>query len=159
MSIIFSLATDIYRIYSDEQDKAFHPEHLPQPVLILFQRFKRAYESKDIRELQDSISNDFSGDIYGNSKQEFIDLISYNFQRLKYGLSPHLIIEILNITAAYKTNFTAVIKMKANLKFLGIPTYIDWDAGKIVCQAKPEGQYNYWRITKILKFTGDRSQS
>ena len=83
--------------------------------------------------------------------------MSYNFQRLKYGLSPHLTIEILNITAAYKANFTAVIKMKANLKFLGIPTSMDWDAGKIVCQAKPEGQYNYWRITKLLKFTGDRS--
>ncbi len=52
MSIIFSLATDIYRIYSEEQDKTYRPEHLPQPALILFQRFKRVvYLPMSCREL------------------------------------------------------------------------------------------------------------
>lgn len=151
-SLIFSIATDIYRIYADEQEKTYHPEHLPQKVLILFQRFKKAYESKNIVELKDSISNNYYGDIYGKTKQNFIDLMQCNFQQLKYGLSPHLTIEIYNISSSTSTHFSAVVNLKANLKFLGIPTSLVWDAGKIVCEAKPEGEHNYWRITKLLKF-------
>ncbi len=153
-SLIFSIATDIYRIYVDEQEKTYHPEHLPQPILILFQRFKKAYESKDAVELKDSISDNYYGDIYGKTKKDFIDFMQYNFQRLKYGLSPHLIIEIYNISSSSSTYFSAVINMKANLKFIGIPTSMAWDAGKIVCEVKPEGEHNYWRITKLLKFQG-----
>ncbi len=151
-SLIFSLATDIYKIYADEQEKAYHPEHLPQPILILFQRFKKAYESKDVVKLKDSISDNYCGDIYGKNKKDFVNFMRYNFQRLKYGLSPHLIIEIHNISSSSDSNFTAVIDMKANLKFLGIPTSMAWDSGKIICEVKPEGEYNYWRITKLLKF-------
>jgi hypothetical protein len=152
MSIIFSIATDIYRIYVDEQDKTYNPKHLPKSALILFQRFKKAYENKNIIELKDSISDDFCGDIYGTNKKDFIDFMQYNFQRLRYGLSPHLVIEIHNIATSSSTNFSAVINMKANLKFIGIPTSMTWDVGKIVCEARSEGEYNYWRITKLLKF-------
>lgn len=152
MSIIFSLATDIYRIYTDEQDRTYHPEHLPQSALILFQRFKKAYDNKNINELQESISDDFTGNLYGRNKKEFIDFMRFNFGRLKYGLSPHLIIEIINVSTASEVKFSAVLNMKANLKLIGIPTPMDWDAGKIWCQAQPEGKYNYWRITELSKF-------
>ena len=152
MSIIFSVATDIYRIYVDEQDKTYHPEHLSQSALILFQRFKKAYERKNIVELKDSISDSFNGDIYGATKKEFIDLMQYNFQRLKYGLSPRLTIEIFNISDSSDTNFSAIINMQANLSFIGLPTSLTWDAGKIICEAKPEGKHHYWRITKLFKF-------
>jgi hypothetical protein len=152
MSIIFSIATDIYRIYVDEQDKTYHPEHLPQPALILFQRFKKAYESKNILGLKDAIYDKFCGDLYGVNKKDFTDFMQYNFQHLKYGLSPHLVIEIYNISESSSTNFFAVINMKANLKLMGIPISMAWDAGKIICEAKPEGEHSYWRITKLLKF-------
>lgn len=152
MSIIFSVATDIYRIYVDEQDKTYHPEHLSQSALILFQRFKKAYESKNIVELKDSISDSFNGDIYGATKKEFIDFMQYNFQRLKYGLSPHLTIEIFNISESSDANFSAIINMQANLTFIGLPTFMTWDAEKIRCEARPEGKHDYWRITKLFKF-------
>ena len=76
----------------------------------------------------------------------------HNFQCLNYGLSPHLVVETFNISSDSNLRFSAVINMKANLNFIGMPTFLKWDAGKIICEAKPEGKYNYWRITKLAKF-------
>ncbi|MDJ0897551.1 MAG: hypothetical protein QNJ55_01985 [Xenococcus sp. MO_188.B8] len=151
-SLIFTVATDIYRIYSEEKDKNYCPQHLPQSALILFQRFKKAYESKNIKELKDCISSDFRGDIYGKNQADLIKFMTYNFQFLKYGFSPHLIIEVFNICSSSDSEFSTVINMKANLQFFGITTPVNWDRGKLLCEAKPEGKYSYWRITKIMKF-------
>ncbi|MEM7591955.1 MAG: hypothetical protein AAF383_10645 [Cyanobacteria bacterium P01_A01_bin.83] len=68
--------------------------------------------------------------------------MKYNFQRLQYGLSPQLIINILNISAASEAKFSAVINMTANLKFIGIPTSINWDASKIFYVAQPSERHN-----------------
>ena len=151
-SLIFTVATDIYRIYSEDKEKTYYPQHLPQSALILFQRFKKAYESKNINQLKDCISSNFDGDIYGSKQTDFVEFMEYNFQILKYGLSPHLIIEVFNICTASDYEFSAVINMKANLQFLGVTTPVKWDRGKLFCEAKPEGKYNYWRITKPIKF-------
>ncbi len=149
---IFMIAKDIYRMYWDEKEKTSKPEHLPQPILILFQRLKKAYERKNIIKLKDSISSDFDGDIYGKTKTDFIKFMEYNFNYLKYGVSPHLVIEVYNICSSSDAEFSAVINMKANLQFLGIITPAKWDAGKLYCEAKAERDFNYWRITKITKF-------
>lgn len=150
--LIFSVAEGIYRIYSDEKERSRYPEHLPQPALLLFQRFKKSYEGKDIQGIKDTISESFQGDIYGKTKSDFIQFMTYNFQSLKYGLSPHLTIEVFNVSSASNREFSAVVDMKANLQFAGIITPIKWDAGKLFCEAKPEGQYKYWRITKLVRF-------
>ena len=78
--------------------------------------------------------------------------MKHNFNYLKYGLSPHLVIEVYNICSSSKSEFSAVINMKANLQFLGIVTPVKWDADKLYCEAKAEGDLNYWRITKLMKF-------
>lgn len=61
-------------------------------------------------------------------------------------------IEIYNIATNSNIGFSAVVDMKANLQFAGIVTPLKWDAGKLFCEAKPEGKYKYWRITKLVKF-------
>jgi hypothetical protein len=150
--LIISLAEGIYKVYSSEKEKTSYPEHLPQQALILFQKFKKAYQRKDIQGIEDTISENFSGDVYGKSKPDFLAFMDYNFQKLKYGLSPHLTIEIYNIATNSDVEFSAVVDMKANLQFAGIVTPLKWDAGKLCCEAKPEGKYKYWRITKLVKF-------
>lgn len=150
--LIFSVAEGIYRIYSNEKEKSRYPEHLPKHALILFQQFKKAYEGKDIHTIKDTISENFQGDIYGKTKPDFIQFMMYNFQSLKYGLTPYLTIDIYNIASESNIEFSAVVDMKANLQFAGIITPIKWDAGKLFCEAKPEGQCNYWRITKLVRF-------
>lgn len=149
---LFSVAEGIYRLYKNEKEKSASPEHLPKHILILFQRFKRAYESKNIAELKDTISRDFEGDLYGSNKSQFISMMSGNFRYLKYGTSPYIVIEVHNICHSDDTNFAAIIKMKANIQFLGILTPIKWDADKLYIEAKTEGDFNYWRISKIAKF-------
>lgn len=152
--LICSIANGIYRIYSSEKEKSYNPQHLSHNnTLILFQKFKKAYENKDIRGIKDTISDSFNGDIYGSTKSEFINFMTDNFRILHYGLSPYLAIAIYNISSSSDLEFSAVLDMKANLQVLGIPTPIEWDTGKLFCQAKPEGQYNCWKITKLVKFT------
>lgn len=159
---VISLAKDIYRIYQTEYEKNLHPEHLPQSVLILFKKFKKAYEAKDIQKLKDTISENFYSDLYGETKSAFITFMKYNFQVIEeyklipniplYGLNPYLTIEIFNICSWSDIEFSAVIDMKANLQLLGIQLPVLWDTGKLFCEAKSEGRYNYWRITKIERF-------
>ena len=149
---IIEIAEGIYVYYAGEKEKARNPQHLPKDILILFQRFKRAYEHKNIQELKDSISRNFSGDIYGKNRTEFINLLNINFSHLNYGISPHLVIEVLNICHSSNSEFSAVINMKANLQFLGIVTPGEWDARKLYFEAKEERDFKYWRITRIAEF-------
>ncbi|MDX2244029.1 MAG: lecithin retinol acyltransferase family protein [Leptolyngbyaceae cyanobacterium bins.302] len=148
--LILNLAPDIIRFVLDEEAK--NPRNVPQQALILFQRFKEAYESKDIEELADTVSNDFRGDIYGKRKSDFVAFMRCNLERLKYGTGPHLRIEIHNISSNSDEDFSAVIKMNATIKILGVPTPLQWDGGKLFCKVEPEGKYRYWRITKLEKF-------
>jgi hypothetical protein len=150
--LVFAVAKDIFRVYADEKERARNPEHLPRPALILFQRFKKAYEGKDIRSMKDTISDNFQGDIYGRNKSDFIEGMISNFNGLKYGLNPYLTIEVFNISSESSREFSAVIDMKANLQFAGMVTPIKWVSEKLFCEARPEGNTNYWRITKLVRF-------
>jgi hypothetical protein len=149
---VFKIAEGIYRIYASKEEKARYPEHLPPQVLILFQRFKKAYESKNVKELSGSISNDFSGDIYGKTKPDFISFMERIFKGFPIGVSPRLEIEILNIGSWSDSQFSCVVNMEAHLKFLGLATPVNWDSGKLFCQAIPEGKEYYWRIIELRKF-------
>ncbi len=146
---VFTLSEGIYRIYSDE---IYNSEHLSQPILIFFQRFKEAYESKNIIELKNYISHEFQGDIYGTNKKEFINLIKYNFDYLSYRNKPHLIIEFLNILSSSDSDFYAEINIKSNLQFLEILKPGKHNMEKLYCEVKLESD-NYWKITKLIKFT------
>jgi len=126
----------------------------PKEILILLKRFKKAYESKNSIELSESISSDFVGDIYGRTKSEFIAFMEKMFQGFPYGVSPHLKIEVINISSWTDSDFSCVVKMEANLKFLGLPTSFNWDSGKLFCKTIPEGRESYWRIIELRKFKG-----
>ncbi len=150
--LTIAIAEGIYRVYANAKERSRHPEHLPPPILVLFQKFKRAYESKHLQGLDDTLSDNFVSDIYGSTKADFLKLMEFNFQKLRYGLKPYLKIEIFNINTASDVAFSAVIEMKASLQFVGIVTPLQWDAGKIFCEAQPEGEHQYWRIAKLMQF-------
>lgn len=149
-----NVAQGIYRLYQSERERERSPEHLPRPCLLLFQRFKKAYEGKDIPGLADTLSEHFSGDLYGRSKGEFLDVMAYNLNTLFPLLSPYLTITVLNITTDTPQAFTAVIDMNATLQVLGLSTPITWDSGRLICCAKPEGEHHYWRLTGLHQFWG-----
>jgi hypothetical protein len=151
-NLVFNLAQGIYRVYANAEEKSRYPEHLPDQALILFQRFKKAYEGKNSKELSGSISNDFSGDIYGRTKSEFISFMERIFKGFPHGVSPRLEIEVLNISSDSQPYFSCVVHMEAHLKILGIATPIGWDSGKLFCKAIPEGKESYWRIIELRKF-------
>lgn len=150
--LTIAIAEGIYRVYANAKERSRYPEHLPLPVLVLFQKFKQAYERKQLQALDDALSDNFVSDLYGPTKADFLKLMEFNFQKLRYGLKPYLTIEVFNITTASDVAFSAVIEMKASLQFVGIVTPLQWDAGKVFCEAQPEGPHQYWRITKLMKF-------
>lgn len=144
----FEIVTDIYleNLIGISDVTAF-----PQNIILLFQRFKKAYESKNIEGLGDTISDSFCGDFYGKSKTRFLATMKGTFNRLPFGVSPHLIISIKNISSHTEDEFSAIIEMNAVVKALFIPLPTKFDSGEVLCEAKPEGQLHYWRITKLLR--------
>ncbi len=125
-------------------------EGLSLNALLLFRRFKKAYENKDTRELADTISNNLSGNFYqARTKEQFLRIMQGVFNTMPFGINPHLVINIYNITSNTESNFSGVIDLKAMIKVAFIPIPWKYDSGKIFFEAKPEGNLQYWRITYL----------
>ncbi|PHV61032.1 hypothetical protein [Cyanobacterium aponinum] len=118
--------------------------------LLLFKRFKKAYENKDIHALADTISEHFSGSYYGaKTKIQFLNLMRKVFESMPLLINPHLVIEVTNIETNTEYEFKGIIKLKAMIEVVFIPIPWQYDSGKVLCQAKPEGNLKYWRITSL----------
>jgi hypothetical protein len=127
-------------------------EALENNILLLFKRFKRAYENKDLNALEDTISDNFFGNYYGaKTKRQFLELTRKVFETMPSFINPHLVIVISNITINSQNQFMATIELKAVIKVLLLPIPWKYDSGKVICQAKPEGNLEYWRITSLVK--------
>jgi|GEM_PF-2432528 len=130
-----------------------NPPHLPDHASILFKKFKRSYECKNFEEFADTLSEDFSGNtVYGRTKAAFLRTIQENLSLIKPGFQPNLAINVDNIVASEETRFAVLVHMSVDLDFLLIPTPMKFDSERLFLEAKPEGQYNIWRITKLNKY-------
>jgi len=144
---VIQLATDIYL---DQLIGITDVEGCSQNAVILFKRFKKAYENKKINELGDTISENFSGNFYGAAtKKAFLSIMQSVFRTMPFGVNPHLVITIYNITANTDEVFSGVVDLKAMIKIAFVPIPCRYDSGKIFFEAKPEGNLRYWRITNL----------
>jgi hypothetical protein len=118
--------------------------------LLLFKRFKKAYESKDITALEDTISDHFSGNYYGaKTKIQFLNLMRKVFESMPLLINPHLVIQVNNIITNTEDEFQGIIELKAMIEVVFIPIPWQYDSGKVLCQAKSEGNLKYWRIISL----------
>ncbi len=150
--LIYAVADGILRKYQTEAEFSNYKEHLPTHIILLFQRFKRAYDGKNIKALQNCISDSFNSDCLGVNKLECLNLIGSFFNSFPSGFNPFLTIQVEQISVNNKQHFVAVIEMNVKLKMLNIPLPIHCNQDLLICEAKPEGDLNYWRIIKIQRF-------
>jgi hypothetical protein len=96
----------------ESKEAKSHPEHLVGNPLMLFQRFKASYESRDFQEFSDTLSEEFAGERrYGVTKSEFITALRYNLEQLPVGVLPNLTINIHTICPETHEQFLVVLNM------------------------------------------------
>lgn len=128
-------------------EKQANPPHLPDNALMLFKRFKEAYDTKNIIKLGFTISDHYKGDLYGvYTKQEFLRSQKRAFDNL-YLVSPCLSINVYSIIENSNDVFSAIIDTQSKASVLGIPV-INYDSAPIRCELRPE--QGLWVITKMF---------
>lgn len=128
-------------------EKQANPPHLPDNALLLFKRFKEAYDTKNIIKLGFTISDDYRGDLYGvSTKQEFISSQKRVFDNLSL-VYPCLSINVYSIIENSNDVFSAIIDTQSKISVLGIPL-TNYDSAPIRCELRPE--QGLWVITKMF---------
>jgi hypothetical protein len=129
-------------------EKQANPPHLPDNAILLFKRFKEAYDAKNIDKLDVIISNSYQGDLFGvKSKKGYLNVQRQVFERLPWGINPCLTVNIYSIVENNQDAFSAIIDTHSVATFFGIPT-IAYDSAPIRCKIKPE--QGLWVITEMF---------
>jgi len=128
-------------------EKQANPPHLPDNALLLFKRFKEAYETKNITRLGFTLSDHYKGDLCGvSTKQEYLSTLKQVFDSLPL-LSPCLSINVYSIIENRDDVFSAIIDTQSKTSILGIPL-TNYDSAPIRCELRPE--QGLWVITKMF---------
>ena len=125
-----------------------NPPHLPENAILVFKRFKEAYDSKDVHRLSPVISDEYRGDIYGvGTKHEFLHTQQDVFRRLPWAIHPCLTINVYRIKENTQNTFSAIIDTHSIATVFGIPTFA-YDSAPVRCQINPE--QGLWFITEMF---------
>lgn len=125
-----------------------NPPHLSENAILVFKKFKEAYDSKSINKLSLVISNLYRGNLYGvGNKQEFLNIQQRVFERLPWGVHPCLTLNVYSIVENSQNIFSAIIDTHSIATVLGIPTFA-YDSAPVRCQIKSE--YGLWVITEMF---------
>jgi hypothetical protein len=125
-----------------------NPPHLPENAILVFKRFKEAYDSKNIDKLSLIISNAYRGDLYGvGNKQEFLNSQKLVFKKLPWGVYPCLTVNVYSIVESTRNIFSAIIDTHSIATVLGVPTFA-YDSAPVRCQIKSED--GLWVVTEMF---------
>lgn len=125
-----------------------NPPHLSENAILVFNKFKEAYDSKSINKLSLVISNLYRGNLYGvGNTQEFLNIQQRVFERLPWGVHPCLTLNVYSIVENSQNIFSAIIDTHSIATVLGIPTFA-YDSAPVRCQIKSE--YGLWVITEMF---------
>lgn len=129
-------------------ERQTNPPYLPENAVLVFKKFKEAYDSKDINKLGRIISNSYTGDLYGvRSKREFLHVQKRVFDRLPWGVHPCLTINVYSIVEDTRNIFSAIIDTHSIATVLGVPTFA-YDSAPVCCQIQSER--GLWVVTEMF---------
>jgi len=135
------------------QDNSTQPK-LHDNILLLMQKFKSAYETKDLTALKHTISDDFCGNFVGaSSKKAMVNLFENYWTQLPRLLGLKLEIQIYHIIESSNSFYSGIVEFKTKLKIGPFPTKKTIESGKLYCEAKPDGILNTWRTSKIASLS------
>ena len=147
-STLVATAVHGYKWLRAWHEKQANPPHLTENAILVFKRFKEAYDAKDISKLSSTISDSYKGDIYGvSSKQEFLHIQKQVFERLPWGVYPCLSINVYSVVENTQNVFSAIIDTHSSATVFGIPVG-DYDSAPVGCKICPEA--GLWVVTEML---------
>lgn len=128
------------------------PEFLPPNALLLFQRFRDAYQAKDAARVGEQLSAAYRGTLYGLSdRTQFVQAMEETFRHLPWGTHPKLTVTMYQIIERNEPGvFEAILQFQARLAVLGVE--IPWqpvDSGFVRCEARVEQPHKIWRIVRM----------
>ncbi|QTA82763.1 NTF2-like domain-containing protein [Desulfonema limicola] len=151
MSIPGAIISAIGNKIKKNEDNIF--KSLPKKIHPLFRDFRDAYNSKDINLLNDTISDNYTGNYFNlRSKKAFINTFKNMFKAFPFGVNPKLTIKVHHAVDG-DDECVAIVTFKSNIGVAGIPTK-SFESGKVTCIAKPEGKYGRWKIASIYNGEG-----
>jgi hypothetical protein len=91
-------------------DQQANPPHLPENAILVFKRFKEAYDAKNIEKLSSIIAASYKGDVHGaTTKEQFLDIQRANFESLPWGIHPCLTLNVYSVVENTQNVFSAII--------------------------------------------------
>ncbi|HAZ45318.1 MAG TPA: hypothetical protein DCZ55_12845 [Cyanobacteria bacterium UBA11371] len=129
--------------------KGYNPERLEGNILSIFQSFKSAYDSKNLKELSRVISDSYSGSFSSaKSKDDLLQAFKYTFDSLPSLVNINLTINVYQIVEDSGESFKSIVDFKSNLTLLLVP-FQSLDSGRLYVEARPDNPYGIWKITSI----------
>jgi hypothetical protein len=145
---LVSTVVEGYKWLNVWHEQQANPPHLPDNAILVFKKFKEAYDSKNIDKLSRIISNSYRGDLYGvRSKQEFLNVQQHVFENLPWGVHPCLSVNVYSIMENTQSIFSAIIDTHSIATVLGIPTFT-YDSAPVRCQIRSE--HGLWVVTEMF---------
>jgi len=146
-----ALLESIFKQY----EKGYVPDNFPDKMLSIFQAFKRAYDSRNISEVNAMVSEDYQGDLYGaNEKAELLVILNRTFQSVTSLVNLNLQIVVYQITEATAEKFRAIIDLQSNATifsgYIPVP-FTGRYGGRVDIELKPEGRHKMWKIYRMYE--------
>lgn len=133
------------QVWHEEQA---NPPHLPQHAILIFKRFKEAYDSKNAYKLKLLLSDRYRGDIFGASnKQAYLNIQKQVFHALPWFINPCLCINVYSIVEEAPEEFCAIIDTQSKATALGLPI-TTYDSAPVRCRIQNE--LGLWVISEMF---------
>jgi hypothetical protein len=146
------------------------PEFLPPNALLLFQRFRDAYEAMDAAKVGEQLSAEYCGTLNGSSdRRQLVEVLEQTFRRIPWGMYPKLTVTMYQVIERDEPGvFEAVLEFHSRFAVLeqaidsgrvhceasGLPVLLllngkSIDSGRVHCEARAEKPSGIWRIVRI----------
>jgi hypothetical protein len=129
------------------------PDFLTEETLLLFRRFKAAFDAKDAVGLAEEISDQYQGTFCGRGfKAELVSFFAEVFRGIVVGVYPELSITIYHVIQKDPGVFKVILEFHSRLFVLWwLPTW-SFSSRRVVCEARPEGRHRIWRLTQLDQY-------
>lgn len=146
--LLVSTAIQGYKWLQGWHEEQANPPHLPQHAILTFQRFKDAYDSKNIYKLGPLISKNYRGDIFGvTRKRAYLNTQKKVFDALPWFMNPCLCINVYSIVDDTHEDFCAIIDTQSKVTAIGVPI-ATYDAAPVRCCIHKES--GLWVIREMF---------
>lgn len=151
-AVLNALNTSQDSDHFEEIDKGFSVAAnvtLPVHIFSFFKRFKNAYDKKNIVELEELFSDNYTGTLNDlPDKKSFIEFFEHRFDSIPFLVRPFLKIKIYKITKNTADEFQAILEFSSDAKVIFINAF-SIAIGKVDIHLLFDKNYRAWKVLSI----------